>query len=130
MKKILLGVTGVRAEMRRGKMPQPFVTDPASREIEFAQRAFDPHIHGKGAVKTKGEEQDAIGNFAPDATQGHQFPARFRQGQMPQPFQIEFAIGDPTGGGEKMWRAKTHFARTEFGFGGAGQPLWCGEGVG
>ena len=88
MKKILLGVTGVRPEMGRGKMPQPFVTDPAAREIEFAQCAFDPDVHGKRAVKTKGEEQDAIGNFTPDATQGHQFPARFRQGQMPQPLQI------------------------------------------
>ena len=36
MKKILLGVTGVRAEMRRGKMPQPFVTDPAAWKIKLA----------------------------------------------------------------------------------------------
>ena len=36
MKKILLGVAGVRAEMSRSKMTQPFVTDPAAWEIEFA----------------------------------------------------------------------------------------------
>ena len=130
MEKILLGVTGVRPEMGRGKMPEPFVTDLAAWEIEFAQRAFDPDVHGKGAVKTIGEEQDAIGNFAADATQGHQFPARFRQGQMPQPCQIEFALGDPAGGGEEMRRAKTHFARAEFGFAGGGKPFGSGEGVG
>ena len=116
--------------MRCRKVLKPFGTDAAAWEIEFAQRAFNPDVHGKGAIKTTGEQQDAIGDFAAHTAQFHQFPARFRQGQMPQPFQIEFAIGDPTGGGEKMWRAKTHFARTEFGFGGAGQPLWCGEGVG
>ena len=129
MEKILLGVTGVRAEMRRGKMPQPFVTDPAARKIEFAQRALDPDVHGKRAVKTIGEEQDAIGNFAADAAQFHQFPARFRQRQMPQPFQIEFAIGNLARGGEQMRRAKTHFARAEFGFGGGGEPLRRGKGM-
>ena len=36
MKKILLGVTGVRAEMRRGKVLKPFGTDAAAREIQFA----------------------------------------------------------------------------------------------
>ena len=112
-----------------GKMPEPFVTDPAAWKIEFAQRAFDPDVHGKGAVKTTGEEQDAIGNFAADAAQFHQFLTRFRHGQMPQPFQIEFAIGNPTCGGEQMWRAKTHFARAEFGFGRAGEPFGSGKGM-
>ena len=119
MKKILLGVAGVRPEMRRGKMPQPFVTDPAAREIEFAQRAPDPNVHGKRAVKTIGEEQDAIGDFTADAAQFHQFPARPGQRQMAQTFQIKPAIGNLTFGGEQMRRAKTHFARAESGFGDA-----------
>ena len=80
MKEVLLRVAGVRPEMRRGKVPKPFVANPAAREIEFTQRTLDPNVHGKGAVKTIGEEQDAIGNFAADTTHGHQFPARFRQG--------------------------------------------------
>jgi hypothetical protein len=33
MKKILLGITGVRPEMRRGKVLKPFGTDAAAREI-------------------------------------------------------------------------------------------------
>jgi hypothetical protein len=127
MKKILLGVTGVRSEMRCRKVLKPFGTDAAAWEIEFAQRAFNPDVHGKGAIKTTGEQQDAIGDFAAHTAQFHQFPARFRQGQMPQPFQIEFAIGDLTGGGEQMWRAKTHFARAEFGFGGGGKPFGSGK---
>ena len=130
MKKILLGVTGVRPEMGRGKMPQPFVTDPAAREIEFAQRALDPHVHGKGAVKTTGEEQDAIGNFAADAAQFHQFLTRPGQRQMAQTFQVKPAAGDLARGGEQMRRAKTHFARAEFDFGDAGEPFSSGKGMG
>ena len=129
MKKILLGVTGVRPEMRRGKMTQPFVTDPAAREIKFTQRALDPDIHRERAIEAISKQQDAIGDFAADAAEGRQFPARFRQGQMPQPFQIEFAIGNPTRGGEQMRRAKTHFARAEFGFGRAGESFGSGKGM-
>ena len=110
MKKILLRVTGVRAEMRRGKALKPFGADAAAWEIKFAQRAFDPDVHGKRAVKTIGEKQDAIGDFAAHAAQFHQFLARFRQRQMLQPFQVEFAIGNLPRGGEQMRRAKTHFA--------------------
>jgi len=110
-----------------GKVPQPFVTDLAAREIKFAQRAFNPDVHGKRAVKTIGEKQDAIGNFAAHAAQFHQFLARFRQRQMPQPFQIEFAIGNLARGGEQMRRAKTHFTRAELGFGDAGEPFGSWE---
>ena len=129
MKKILLRVTGVRAEMRRGKVLKPFGADAAAWEIKFAQRAFDPDVHGKRAVKTIGEKQDAIGNFAAYATQGHQFPACFRQRQMAQTFQIEFAIGNLARGGEQMRRAKTHFARAKLGFGDVGEPFGSGKGM-
>ena len=69
MEKILLGVTGVRTEMRRGKMQQPFGADAAAWEIKFAQRAFDPDIHRKRAIEAIGEQQHAVGNFVPDAAQ-------------------------------------------------------------
>ncbi len=110
MKKILLGVAGVRPEMRRGKMPESFVAHSSSWKIQFPQRALDPHVHWKRAVKTIGEEQDAIGNFAADAAQFHQFLARFRQRQMAQTFQVKPAIGNLPRGGEQMRRAKPHFA--------------------
>lgn len=129
MKKILLGVTGVRPEMGCGKMTQPFVADPSAWKIKFAQRAFDPDVHWKGAVKTIGEQQDAIGDFAAHAAQGRQFPARFCQGQMPQLFQIEFAIGNLTRGGKQIRRAKTHFAGAEFGFGRDGKSFGGGKGI-
>ena len=119
MKKILLGVAGVRPEMGRGKMPQPFVTDPAAWEIKFAQRALNPHVHWKRAIEAIGEEQDAIGNFAAHATQFHQFLARPGQRQMAQTFQVKPAIGNLPRGGEQIRRAKTHFARAESGFGDA-----------
>ncbi len=130
MKKVLLGVTGVQPEMGCGKMPQPFVTDPAAREIQFAQSALNPHVHGKRAVKTIGEEQDAIGDFAAHAAQFHQFLARPGQRQMAQTFQVKPAAGDLARGGEQVGRAKTHFARAEFGFGDAGEPFSSGKGMG
>ena len=109
MKKILLRVTGVRPEMRRGKVPKPFFRHAAAWKIEFTQRALDPNVHGKRAVKTIGKQQDAIGDFAAHAAQGRQFPARFRQGQMPQPFQIKLAAGNLPRGSEQIRCAKTHF---------------------
>jgi len=130
MKKILLGVAGVKPEMGCGKMPQPSVTDPAALKIKLAQSALNPDVHGKGTVKTIGEEQDAIGNFTADAAQFYQFLARFRQRQMAQAFQIKPAIGNLPRGGEQMRRAKTHFARAKFGFGDAGKPFGSGKGMG
>jgi hypothetical protein len=38
---------------------------------------------------------------------------------MAQTFQVKPAAGDLARGGEQMRRAKTHFARAEFGFGDA-----------
>ena len=42
MEKILLGVTGVRPEMRRGKMAQPFFADPAARENKVRAARVPP----------------------------------------------------------------------------------------
>ena len=81
MKKILLGVTGVRAEMRRGKVTQTFFRHASAWKIKLAQRAFHPDIHRKRRIKSVGEQQDAIGNFAADAAEFHQFRPRLGQRQ-------------------------------------------------
>ncbi len=130
MKKILLGVTGVWAEMSRGKILKPFGTDAAAREIKFAHRAFDPDIHRKRAVKAVGEQQHTIGNFFTDTAQLHQFFARFRLRQLAQELQIKPATGNLPRCGEQMRRAKSHFARAEFGFGGGGKPFGCWKRIG
>ena len=75
MKKILLGVTGVRAEMRGGKAAQAWLAGAAAREIKPLQRAFNPDIHGKRGIKSVGEEQNAVGNLPAHAAQFHQFEA-------------------------------------------------------
>jgi hypothetical protein len=77
MKKILLGVTGVRAEMRGGKAAQAWLAGAAAREIKQLQRAFNPDIHGKRGIKSVGEEQNAVGNLPAHAAQFHQFRAGF-----------------------------------------------------
>ena len=121
MEKILLGVTGVRPEMRGGKMAQPLFARAAARKIKFAQRAFHPDVHRKRGIKSVGEQQHAIGNFPADAAQFHQFRARFRQRQAAESFQIKFAVGNLPRGGEQMRRAKTHLAGAQFGFGDGGK---------
>ena len=110
MKKILLCVTGMRPEMRRGKVLKPFGADAAAWKIKFAQRTFNPDIHRERAIEAKGEQQHTVGDFAANTAQFHQFLVRFRLRQMAQAFQIEFAIGNLPRGGEQMRRAKTHFA--------------------
>ena len=127
MKKVLLRVSGMRPEMRRGKVLKPFGTDAAARKIKLAQRAFHPHVHRERAIETVGEQQHAVGNFVPDTAQFHQLLARFRLRQMAQAFRIEFAIGNLPRGSEQMRRAKPHFAGAQFGFGGGGDALWRGE---
>jgi len=77
MKKILLGVTGVRAEMRGGKAAQAWPAGAAAREIKPLQRAFNPDIHGKRGIKSVGEEQNAVGNLPAHAAQFHQLRAGF-----------------------------------------------------
>ena len=45
MEKILLGVTGVRPEMRGGEMAQPLFVCATTMEIKLSQRTLDPYIH-------------------------------------------------------------------------------------
>src|SRR5471030_2273040 len=68
MKKILLGVTGVRAEMRGGKAAQAWFAGAAAREIKPLQRAFNPDLHGKRGIKSVGEQQNAVGNRSEEHT--------------------------------------------------------------
>ena len=77
MEKILLGVTGVRPEMRRGKMTQFLFADAAARKIKLLQRALNPDINRKRGIESAGEQQNAVGNLAADAAQFHQLGARF-----------------------------------------------------
>ena len=77
MKKILLGITGVRAEMRGGKAAQAWLAGAAAREIKPLQRAFNPDIHGKRGIKSVAEQQNAVGNLPAHAAQFHQFHASF-----------------------------------------------------
>ena len=127
MKKILLGVTGVRAKMRRGKMPQPFVTHMAAWKIKPAQRALDPHVHRKCRIKPVGEQQHAIGNFAPDAAQLHQFGPRLGQRQTAGLLQIKFAVGNLPCGRQQVRGAKSHLAGTEPGFAGGSNSFGSGK---
>jgi hypothetical protein len=46
---------------------------------------------------------------------------------MAQAFQIKLAAGNLPRGGEQMRRAKSHFARAQFGFGGGGEPFGVGK---
>jgi len=117
MKKILLGVTGVRAEMRGGKAAQAWLAGAAAREIKPLQRAFNPDIHGKRGIKSVGEEQNAVGNLPAHAAQFHQFRARLGVIQPADFFQVKFSLGNLPRGGEEVWRAETHFAGAQFGFG-------------
>ena len=129
MKKILLGVTGVRAEMRGGKLTQSLCRHPPARKIKLSQRTLHPDIHGKRGVKAVGKQQDTIGNFAANAAQFHQFRARFGQRQVPRPLQIESAIGNLSRRREQVRRAKSHLARAQFGFGSGSKALRHGEGI-
>ena len=64
MKKILLRVASVRSEMCRRKMPQALFRYAAARKIKLTQSALNPDVHRERRVKTIGEQQNAIGNFA------------------------------------------------------------------
>ena len=110
MKKILLGVTGVRAEMRGGKAAQAWPAGAAAREIKPLQRAFNPDIHGKRGIKSVGEEQNAVGNLPAHAAQFHQFRARLGVIQPADFFEVKFSPGNLPRGGEEVGRAETHFA--------------------
>ena len=123
MKKILLGITGVRAEMRGGKAAQALLAGAAAREIKLLQRAFNPDIHGKRGIKSVGEQQNAVGNLPADAAQFHQLRPGFGMRQMADAFHIKFPFGDLPRGGEQAWGAKSHLAVAQLGFGTGGEAL-------
>jgi len=116
MKKILLGVTGMRAEMRRGEVAQFLFAHTAARKVKLPQRALYPHVHRKRSIKAVGEQQNTIGDFPPDAAKLHQLRARIRERQESDFLQIQCLTGNLPRGGKQMRRAKTHFAGAQFGF--------------
>jgi len=124
MEKILLGVTGVRAEMRVGKAAQACLAGAAAREIKLLQCAFNPDIHGKRGIKSVGEQQHAVGNLPAHAAQLHQFRAGGGVVERADFFQIQLALGNLPRGVQQAWRAETHFAGAQFGFGTRGNSSW------
>ena len=73
MKKILLCVAGVGAEMRVGEFVDALFGDAAARKIKLAQRLHHPDIDREGGLKSAREQQDAVGNLRADAGKSHQF---------------------------------------------------------
>ena len=125
MKQVLLGVTGVRAEMGRCKMVQPLFTRPAARKIKFLQGSFNPDINRKSLVKPVAEQEHAIGNFFADPMQGHQLFASGLIVQRSERLQIQMSVGDAARGLVQVGGAKPHFAGAQIRLAGGGQTLRC-----
>jgi hypothetical protein len=89
MKKILLGMAGVRAKVRGGEAAQPFFARAAARKIKPLQRAFNPDIHGKRGIESVAKQQNAVGYLAAHAAQLHQFRARCGIIHFADGFQVE-----------------------------------------
>src|SRR5437899_3189839 len=92
MEKILLRVTGARAEIFRRKLVQSPHTDSATRKVKLPQRLQHPHIQRKSGLKTVSEQQHAIGYLAAYTRQLHQLLSGDFDGQISQPIQLEPAI--------------------------------------
>src|SRR5262249_54985215 len=64
MKQILLGVSGIRAEMFRGETVQMAEGWATPGKVKFSQCFHHPNVDRKRRLDAVGEEQDAIGDFA------------------------------------------------------------------
>src|SRR5436190_24150347 len=116
MKQILLGITSIWTEMGFGEMSQALGAGAALWEIKFLQRLDDPHIHRERRLESVGEQQHAIGNFAANAEQLHEFVSGDIDGQFTQSLEVQFSCRDNSSGFEQVRRAKAHLARAQFGF--------------
>ena len=116
MKKILLRVTGVGAEVRAGEIQQTLGRGPAFGKVKLAQRLHHPNIDGERLLKTVGEEQGAVGDLVTDTAQAHQRFASRIHIEVTERFQIQFTRSNATRGGEQAGRAKAHLAGAQFRF--------------
>ncbi len=114
MKKVLLGVAGVGAEMGLTETAQAGEVGAAPGEIKAPQRAGDPDIDGKGLLKTVREEQNTVGDFDAHAMQFQQGGARFFEGQGGEAGEVEFAGGQFRGGAGQVGGAKAQLAFAQF----------------
>src|ERR1700756_2791353 len=80
MKKILLRVTGIAAEVSLRETMQPRTAGASPGKIKLAQGFHDPDIHRERRLKTVCKEQDAIVNLRSHAGELEQFLARLCDG--------------------------------------------------
>jgi hypothetical protein len=85
MKQILLGITGVGAEMGLTETAQPGKPGPPPGKIKPPQSPHDPDIQWEGLRESMREEQNAIGDFGAHPGQFEQSGARFRHRQRGEP---------------------------------------------
>ena len=113
MEKILLGVTGVWAEMGLGELFEPFSTYPAVGEVELLQSFPHPDIDRERGLEPVREQQDAIGDLSADAGQFHQSPAGGFDRRSLEMFELKLAAGDRARGFQQVGGPETHFAGTQ-----------------
>ena len=96
MKKILLGVAAVRAEMFRRELAQFFRghAPAAPREIFFAEDALDPDVDWERAQAFVGEKHYTVGHFASDPGERAKLVSQFFIGQASERFEVHFSAGD------------------------------------
>jgi hypothetical protein len=109
MKEILLGVTGIGAEMRFRKTKQLGRLGAPLWKIKPAQCFHHPNVHRESTLEPAGKEQNTIGNLGADARKLQQFTARLLQRPQPETVQIDFR--ESLGGREEIRGPKAHFAR-------------------
>ena len=96
--------------MSSGEVAEAFVGGTAAGEIKLLQGAFDPDVHREGAIEAVGEEEDAVGDFAADAAEFHEFETGGGVVHGSDFFEVEGAVGDLAGGGEEAGGTEAHFA--------------------
>ena len=127
MKEVLLGVTGVAAEVGVGEALEAEAAWAAAREVELAQGFCDPDIDGKSLLETIGEQQHAIGDLPAHAGEFEELFAGSGDGQIMKMGEVESAVRNHSCGLEQIRRAKTHLAFSQFSFGDQREPGWRWE---
>jgi hypothetical protein len=96
MKKILLGVAAMCAEMFRREVAQFFRghATTAPREIFFEKDALNPDVDWERAQAFVGEKHDTVGHFASDPRKRAKLVSQFFIGQASERFEVHFSAGD------------------------------------
>ncbi len=125
VKEILLGISGVGAEVGFGEALKALAGGAAAREVKLAQGFHDPDVYGKGGLKSIGKEKDAIGDLGADAGELDEFGAGGGNGEGMEFGEAQFFGGDGAGGSEEIRGAEAHFAISQFGFGDVRADAWA-----